>query len=239
MEDSIPLISGSLKQNKISLQWEVEKPITKNIISGFISDNGFSGFFVNYYDKNRNFLYNDSQRFSSTSYSIDNKDLIENFNSIVGQNNLIDLNEFFIDVVSVAKAGLRSTGIALINFTSSTVSVSSISVENTASLSLNYSDQDSLKNVQVFVKNDSVFNLEDQFQDYLYLNSSSFPVDDQIVIPDLYGSTDGAYDNVIRSPYYVHLLPSNYLETGALFTSSGIKTSCMDLPKVQNTTGYV
>ena len=40
LEDSIPLISGSLKQNKISLQWEVERPITKNAVSGFVVDNG-------------------------------------------------------------------------------------------------------------------------------------------------------------------------------------------------------
>ena len=58
LEESTPLISGSFKQNKISLQWEDERPITKNAVSGFVVDNGFSGFFVNYYDINRNFLSN-------------------------------------------------------------------------------------------------------------------------------------------------------------------------------------
>ena len=55
-DDSTVLVSGSLRQEKIYLQWQTEKPISKNIISGLVLDDGFSGFFVNYYDKNRNFL---------------------------------------------------------------------------------------------------------------------------------------------------------------------------------------
>ena len=181
-DDSTVLVSGSLRQEKIYLKWQTEKPISKNIISGVVIDDGFSGFFANYYDINRNLLYQDPVQFNKTEYSKNTSDIKEIFTLLTGQNNLIDLNQFFIDVVSVSVSGLYSTGVALINFPSSTLSVSSIFAGTFSSslLSLEYSDKNSIKNVNVFVTKDSDFDLGDT--NYLYNYTATFPDIDSIQI---------------------------------------------------------
>jgi hypothetical protein len=245
LDPLIPLVSGSLRQENIYLQWKAERPISKNLISGYISDEGFSGFLINFYDKNRNLLYQDPIVFNQTEYSKTISDVLDVFTPLTGQDNLTGLNEFFIDIVSVNVSGLYSTGIALVNFTSSTLNISSLLVSTNSILNLDYSDKNSIKDVEVFVTSDSDFNSASG--NYLYNYKATFPNTDIIEIPDL--STLNSYspviisDNLLRQPYYVHLLPSTYFGTGALITSSGIKTSSYNISslpdKIENITGYV
>ena len=47
LDESVDFISGSIRQDSIDLSWQVKRPITKNLLSGFIVDAGFSGFLIN------------------------------------------------------------------------------------------------------------------------------------------------------------------------------------------------
>ena len=130
LDASVDFVSGSIRQSSIDLFWQLERPITKNLLSGYIIDDGFSGFLINYYDKNRNFLYQDPEVLYTTEYSKTSEEISGIFTLLTGQNNLSELNQFFIDIVCVSNSGFYNsgfynTGVSLVNFTSSSLSISS------------------------------------------------------------------------------------------------------------------
>ena len=247
--ESVDFISGSIRQNSIDLSWQVERPITKNLLSGFIADDGFSGFLINYYDKNRNFLYQDPEVLYSTQYSKTSEQISEVFTLLTGQDNLSGLNQFFIDVVCVSNSGFYNsgfynTGVSLVNFTNSSLSISSIFFDTDISINLNLSDPKSIKELDLFVTKD--YDFTGANGDYLYTNKYFYPSFDNIFVPEKEINDRGAnslVDNYVKSPYYVHFLPSNYFSTGQLITSSGIKPPSYNesaLPyKINGVTGYV
>ena len=46
LDSSISFVSGILRENEVSLTWEVIRPITKNVLSNEITEEGFSGFSI-------------------------------------------------------------------------------------------------------------------------------------------------------------------------------------------------
>ena len=245
LDPSIDLVSGQIRQESINLIWQVQSPIRKNFISGYVSDDAFSGFLINFYDKNRNLFYQDPINSKVAQYTKKTSDLLSIFSRISGESNLNLFNEFFIDVVSVNTSGLTSTGIALVTYPSSSIDIVSIDVNSDVYVSLDFTDKNSIKDIDVFVSQNSDFYASSG--EFLYTNKLIFPSIESVYIPDLINLTNlnnnALVDNAVRQPYYIHLLPSNYFSTGSIFTSSGIKPSSYDsqyLPeKFINLSGYV
>ncbi len=242
LDQSISFVSGALRENEINLSWEVIRPITKNILSNRIIEEGFSGFSVAFYDKNRNFLFNGPNSFSSTSYNISVEDLYNSFENITGLENISALNSFFIDIVSTDNKGLKSTGVALVDFSNVDVSITDISINNNVNLTLDYSNFDAINYVDVYVTTGSYFNFASG--QFLYNQSYFYPNISNIEIPDLntLDQQNVSTDNSLRVPYFVHVVPYNYLNSGEAVVSSGIKPLSYDsnsFPlKITNLTGY-
>jgi hypothetical protein len=230
-----------MAENQVSLSWVVERPITKDLITSFVNDVGFSGFYVNYYDTGRSLIFTDTNAFNRTNYKITSQELFSIFSSITGSNSAVNYNQFFIDIVSQDFQGRTSTGTALINFGVPSVQISGYSIDNTTNLNLNYTDRQIIESLDLFVTTGQSF--DPSSQDYLYYANYNAPSLDNVYVPDLIRLNQNQLtDNEIRLPYYVHLIPYSYFSSGQKITSSGIKPSSYSeafLPeKINNVTGY-
>jgi len=87
IDPSIPFVSGLLAEKDINLVWTVERPITKEILTSFIDDRGFSGFYINFYDINRNLIFTDTNSFNNTDYSISASEIFNTFAAKTGSEN--------------------------------------------------------------------------------------------------------------------------------------------------------
>jgi hypothetical protein len=242
LDINTPFVVGYLAENTINLSWTVEKPVTKQILNGIIRDVGFSGFDINYYDINRQLIYTFPFSSKETSFSVDSLDLLQTFVSITGIQNISGLNTFFIDAVSIDNQGRKSTGVALINFGIPSVSITNYSIDNTVTVGLSYVDDTIIDKISVFATTGTVFNPEND--SYLYNAEIINPNLNTVSIPDLISENQNTEtDNFVRKPYYLHIIPYNYLYSGQKITSSGIKPnsySASNLPnKLSNLTGYV
>ena len=228
---TIPFVSGFLLENSINLDWSVIRPVTKDVISNIVTDAGFSGFKVNFYDINRNLIFSSLNSFLDTSYSVENSDLLDLFSNITGEQNVNSLNEFFIDIVSTDIQGRTSTGIALINFETPQVSISGYTINNKVIINLRYENRKSIKNLDLFVTTGSLFDVKST--DCLYKASYSQETSDSVTIPIL---TPNYFEaNVVNNPYYVHFVPYGYFCSGQKIVSSGIKPYSYDLMALPST----
>ncbi len=237
-----PFVSGFLLENSIVLDWSVIRPVTNDIISDIVTDAGFSGFITNFYDINRNLIFSSTDSFLTTSYSVNNSDLVNLFSNITGEQNVNNLSQFFIDIVSTDIQGRTSTGSALINFGTPQVSISGYNINNEVTVNLNYENRKIIKFLDVFVTTGSSFDTSSN--DYLFTQSYENTNIDSVIIPDLQSSSQFLVaDNNIRQPYYVHLIPYSYFYSGQKVVSSGIKPFSYNLstlpPIISGLTGYV
>ena len=239
---SVPFVSGLLLEDSINLDWSVIRPVTNEIISDIVTDAGFSGFAIKFYDSNRNLIFISPESFLTTSYSIKNNDLVNLFSSLTGSENVGNLNQFFIDVVSTDIQGRTSTGSALVDFGTPQVSISGYDIKNDVTINLSYQDRKIIKNLDVFVTTGTSFNASST--DYLFTQSYENTNIDSVIIPDLQNNSQFLIsDNNVRQPYYVHLIPYSYFYSGQQIISSGIKPFSYNLSslpsKISGLTGYV
>ena len=240
---SVPFISGFLAQSQINLSWVVEDPKSRNLINGFVNDSTFSGFQINFYDTGKNLISSLPGSFAQTNYTVNSSDLFNTFGLVTGFQNISNLNQFLIEVISKDLENKTSTGVALINFGVPSVSISGYSLDTALSLNLDYADSRIIESLDVFVTTGTSFNPDNESDNYLLYKKYISPSVNQVFIEDLnqLGSNINL-DNDVRIPYYTHLIPYNYFTSGIKVVSSGVKPgsfSILDLPeKIVGLTGY-
>jgi hypothetical protein len=99
LDANTPLVVGDLYESNVNLTWVVERPVSKQILSGVIFDVGFSGFDIFYYDINRNLLYQNPFSIKDTNFSISSIEVAQLFNQVTGNSGFLNLSgKFFIDI---------------------------------------------------------------------------------------------------------------------------------------------
>ena len=240
---SVPFISGFLAQSQINLSWVVEDPKSRNLINGFVNDSTFSGFQINFYDTGKNLISSLPGSFAQTNYTVNSSDLFNTFGLVTGFQNVSNLNQFLIEVISKDLENKTSTGVALVNFGVPSVSISGYSLDTALSINLDYADSRIIESLDVFVTTGTSFDPDNENNNYLLYKKYISPSINQVFIEDLnqLGSNINL-DNDVRIPYYTHLIPYNYFTSGIKVVSSGVKPgsfSILDLPeKIVGLTGY-
>ena len=247
LDANTPLVVGDLYESNVSLTWVVERPISKQILSGTLFDVGFSGFDIFYYDINRNLLYQNPFSIKDTNFSINSIEIAQLFNQATGNSGFLNLSgKFFIDVVSSDYENNRSTGVALVDFGIPQISISGYSLTDSVSLNLDSNDSHAIDKISIFATTGSQFqSLDDPYFFTLDVpGGGSFL--SSISIPNFFlnsTSNDTQQDNSISRPFYLHLIPYGYFATGQIVSSSGIKLNSYALDslpyKIQDLTGYV
>ena len=98
LDSSIDFVSGSIAEDSINISWDYVNPATNEVINAQnLSDLGFSGFLVNFYNSGRNFIFSDATPYVSNSLSYPVSFFYDNFARITGTQNLGNFNQFYID----------------------------------------------------------------------------------------------------------------------------------------------
>jgi hypothetical protein len=227
-DSSLPLVSGSLAEQSISLSWDLLNPNSQKLYKqNEIIDAGFSGFLFQFYDLDKNLLLEKSSNSNSQNVSFDLDSLKRDFLNLEK-----DLsNDFYIHVLAKDSQGRCSTGIAYVEFPDVSISKIDIFINKNPFVNISYENSFYVKSVDFYLTTGFSFNPEEG--EYLFLESTNRGAVFNYKLPDVSNFdedfSESIGDNSVRSPYFVHIIPHNYISSGQQFTSSGIKPVSADL----------
>jgi hypothetical protein len=245
-------VSGVINQNNLSVSLNVKSPQDDLVYSTCSIDlDVFSGFKADLYTKDRSYIGSLFNDYKSTDFNFSNTQILSLINNNTGALSGLVFSgkrEYFIDIVSSDIFGNEDIYYFLLNYP--TVKLTGIDIRNTNPLTVfpYYDNVSGLRSLNVYTfKNVSLETGSGQndFYSLTPISTLSFDYSDKkdnfnftIDPPDFF---DSSLETTL--PFYLMLAPYDYLYSGQLYVTSGIKTSYYDTSvvpsKIDSITGYI
>lgn len=252
LSGSNKFISGIINQNSFSISLDIKSPINDFIYSDCSIDlDIFSGFKIDLYSRDRSYIGNLLDNYKSTDFNFSSSQIFSLINNDpTALSGLIysGKREYFIDIKSSDIFGNEDVYYFLLNYP--TVKLTGIDVRNTNPITVfpYYDNISGLKSLNVFtLKNVSPLTGSGITNSYNLNPVSTVSFDYSSKKDNLNFTIDppSFFDSSLETslPFYLMLVPNDYLYSGQLFITSGIKTSYYDTSvvpsKIDNITGYI